>query len=424
VASVTTFGTVIDACAKAGDLPKAEAWFDAMLDAQIEPNVVSFSAMIDGCAKKADPDRAKYWFNRMLKLNIKPNPHTFSAIITAYSKVRDPAKAEEWLWQAEKAGIRDGVIYTSALAACSKPNDAARARKIFQRMLDNGIKPHIKSYSALARPFSYGGDWVEVERIADEMSESGVQSNEYFLNAQLISYAIAKPRQDKRAEQCFRQALGSGMEPNDHTITALTRAVGRVRCIELMRELCNGRAVPYSLCHVRKAGKDGWFPEPKNAGGSNNNDGMVNHDGTTLDIKDYCKLAKPSSYSGDWAEVERIANEMSTKGVESNEYFLNLQLVSFAIAKPRQDERAEQCFRQALRSGIEANDHVVIALTRAVGRTRCLELMQELCNGRSVPYSLCHVRKEGKEGWFPESSDAGGNDVVGGNKKSLWHRSQ
>jgi pentatricopeptide repeat protein len=274
-ASVTTFATVIDACSKGGDLPSAERCFEAMLEAKIQPNVVTFSAMIDACAKKADPDRAEYWLNRMLKYNIKPNAHSFSAIINAFSKARDPERAEQWLGHAETVGIQDAVIYSSVLSACGKATDAERARKIFQRMVDNGIKPQIMAYSALARPFSYGGDWVEVERIANDMSANGVKANEYFLYAQLISYATAKPRQDERAEQCFRQALRSGMEANDHTVTALCRAVGRSRCTELMQELCNGRDVPYNPCQQKMQVKSVQNlierrKEPSNVGGSKN----------------------------------------------------------------------------------------------------------------------------------------------------------
>jgi pentatricopeptide repeat protein len=247
VASVTTFATVIDACSKGGDLPSAEKLFETMLESKIEPNVMTFTSMIDACAKNADPDRAEYWFNRMVQCSVKPNAHSFSAIINACAKARDAVRAEEWLEHAENFGIQDGVIYGTVLDACSKASDSERAVKVFQRMVDNGIKPNIMAYSSLAKPFAYRGDWVEVERIAKEMSTRGVRPNEFFVYTHLVSYASTKPRQDERAEQCFRQALRSGVKANDHVVTALSRAVGRSRCIDLMAELCNGRSVPF--CH-------------------------------------------------------------------------------------------------------------------------------------------------------------------------------
>jgi pentatricopeptide repeat protein len=271
LASVTTFATVIDACSKGGDLPSAEKWFEIMLDAKVEPNVMTFTSMIDACAKKVDPDRAEYWFNKMVQCNIVPNAHSFSAIINAFAKSKDAAKAEQWLDHAEKVGIQDGVIYSSVLDACGQASDSERAVKVFQRMVDNGIKPTIIAYSALARPFAYRGDWVEVESIAKEMSKHRVRPNEYFLYSQLISYASSKPRQDERAEQCFREAHRLGLKVNDHVVTALSRAVGRSRCSDLMNELCNGRPVPFCVARGGKPGgsKAGSHYQSCNAGGSN-----------------------------------------------------------------------------------------------------------------------------------------------------------
>jgi len=244
-ATVTTFTALIDACAKAGDVSRAQRWLEAMISAGISPNVVTFSAMIDACAKSSNPALAGHWHERMVECNVKPNAHSFSAVINACAKAGDVDMAEEWLGKCEQAGeATDVVVYSSVIDACGKVNDADRALVIFQRMQAHGIRPHIVAYAALARPFAYKGDWMMVERIAKEMSENSVWPNEYFLYAQLLSYATTRPRQSERAEKCFRDALKSGLKANDHVVCALARAVGRERCTELMAELCNGRSVP------------------------------------------------------------------------------------------------------------------------------------------------------------------------------------
>lgn len=244
-ASVTTFTAVIDSCAKSGNVPGAEKWLEAMIAAKVQPNVVSFSAMIDACAKACDPTRAEYWHNRMIECNVRPNAHSYSAVINAWAKAGDAAMAEIWLGKSEEAGVaNDVVVYSSVIDACGKVGDAERAMTVFHRMQANGIRPHIVAYAALARPYAYRGDWTAVEGIATEMGQNGIAVNEYFLYAQLLAYATARPRQGHRAELCFRNALTSGLKPNDHVVGALARAVGRARCSDLMCELCDGRAVP------------------------------------------------------------------------------------------------------------------------------------------------------------------------------------
>jgi len=248
VTSVATYTAVIDACAKGGDVSRAERWLEQMLQDGLEPNVVTFSAMIDACAKGGNLTRAEFWHDKMIQVGVKPNAYSYSAVINACAKAGGAGGAEAaelWLDRSEQAGVEsDVIIYSSVIDACGTAGDAERAMRVFQRMRAHGLRPHIVAYAALARPFAYRGDWVKVESIRQSMAADGVALNEYFLYAQLLAYAVARPRQTDRAEQCFREALATGMDANDHVVGALARAVGRVRCEELMNELCNGREVP------------------------------------------------------------------------------------------------------------------------------------------------------------------------------------
>jgi pentatricopeptide repeat protein len=244
-ATVTTYTAVIDACAKGGDVARAEKWLDEMITKDVKPNVVTFTAVMDACAKANDRIRAESVHHRMIECGVSPNAHSFSAVINACAKAGEVDKAEEWLAKVEEAGVQtDVVVYSSVIDACGKVGDAERAAAVFQRMQANGIRPHIVAYAALARPYAYRGDWAEVERIAAEMATRGVFPNEYFLYAQLLSYATSRPRQAVRAEDCFRKALQMGLKANDHVVGVLVRAVGRERCVELMQELCKGRSIP------------------------------------------------------------------------------------------------------------------------------------------------------------------------------------
>lgn len=268
--NVSSYTAVIDACAKTGDIERAEAWFSRLLAKGVQPNVVTFSAMIDACAKLGNLARAEHWHDQMLERGIAPNAHTYSAIIHACAKRGGPEGAEaaqQWLDRSEHAGVvNDVVVYSSVIDACSKAGDAERGMEVFRRMREKGLRPHIVAYGALARPYGYRGDWIKVESIAQTMAADGVKTNDYFVYAQLLAYAVSRPRQAQRAEACFRSALATGVKANDHVVGVLSRAVGRPRCIELMNELCGGREVP--LPPGRK-GQDGGgaFTPSGRAGG-------------------------------------------------------------------------------------------------------------------------------------------------------------
>lgn len=109
--------------------------------------------------------------------------------------------------------------------------------KAFHQMRSHGIRTHVVVYGALARPFAYAGDWQEVERIQEWMANDGIAMNDFCLYMLLLSYSRAKPRMGEKAEAAFHKALSEGVQPNDRVLKALSLAVGRVRCGQILDTL-------------------------------------------------------------------------------------------------------------------------------------------------------------------------------------------
>lgn len=262
--SVATYTCVIDACAKAGNADAAEQWLQDMLSDGVQPNVVTYCAVIDACAKAGNLQRAEQMHERMVDAGIEPNAHSFTAVINACSKQAGPESgkmAERWLDKSLKMGVVcDAAIFSSAIDACGKSGDAERAMRVFRRMQAAGHKPTIIAFAALARPFAYRGDWVKVESIASTMASEGVRSNEYFLYAQLLSYAVARPRQSERAEERFSEALRMGVLVNDHVVNVLARALGKPRCEQLLADLCPNRNNARAKLHSNAGSGRGGRP--------------------------------------------------------------------------------------------------------------------------------------------------------------------
>lgn len=70
--------------------------------------------------------------------------------------------------------------------------------------------------------------------------------NDYFLYALILAYSASKPKQPKRAEEAFRQAILEGVEANKHVLGVLSRAVGSQRAHQLAQELgVPSPSIPY-----------------------------------------------------------------------------------------------------------------------------------------------------------------------------------
>merc|ERR1719329_256261 len=92
----------------------------------------------------------------------------------------------------------------------------------------------------------------------------------------------------------------------------------------------------------------------------------------------YTSFARAYAEKGQWQEVEALARAMTSEGLTMNDYFLYALLLAYACASPKQPQRAEDAFRDALAVGVPTNRHVLAALQRSVGRQRGVQLLQEV----------------------------------------------
>merc|ERR550514_1517664 len=104
---------------------------------------------------------------------------------------------------------------------------------------------------------------------------------------------------------------------------------------------------------------------------------MCSH-GIQPNVVAYSALACAHAHCGEWQEVEALACQMKSEGQVMNDYFLYTQLLAYASCRPRQAQRAERTFRDAVALGVQVNRHVFVALQRALGRARAQELVREL----------------------------------------------
>merc|ERR1719263_2717110 len=132
------------------------------------------------------------------------------------------------------------------IEAYGKKNDAEKAGYWHRRMIEAGVEPNLYSFSAVARPFARAGNWEQVESFKEELLERGLKVNDYFLNAMLVAYVQAKPRQTSKALTAFKEAVADGVVVTDHVFNHLARVLGRSQAADVVRELC-GDAVMKKL---------------------------------------------------------------------------------------------------------------------------------------------------------------------------------
>lgn len=59
--------------------------FDQMSDFGVTPSLITFNSLIDACARKGDIERARSVFERLGEVSLTPNDRTFSSLIHAHA---------------------------------------------------------------------------------------------------------------------------------------------------------------------------------------------------------------------------------------------------------------------------------------------------------------------------------------------------
>ncbi|KAK0455751.1 uncharacterized protein EV420DRAFT_1644531 [Desarmillaria tabescens] len=98
--SSITYGAVIGACARVGDVASAETLFKEMTERNsFKPRVPPYNTMMQlYTTTKPNKERAFYYYNEMLKAGVRPSSYTYKLLIDAYMlDPHDIAKAEEVL---------------------------------------------------------------------------------------------------------------------------------------------------------------------------------------------------------------------------------------------------------------------------------------------------------------------------------------
>jgi pentatricopeptide repeat protein len=235
---VISYTAIIDACAKAGNIARAEAWLQKMLDAGVEANVVTFGALIHACARLGDATRAEHWLEQMQIAGVKANAVTYNAVMSACTKSGDVDRAEKWLNKMRNSGVvPDVVSYNTLITALAKTGDLVKAEEWLQRMEDAGITPNLVPFLCMIMVYSQQGNVSAVERLSSEVMRRRLKPDARFVSAIILAYGNATPRQPQQALVAFQRLVARGI-PVDHvTVQELARTVGRKMALQVCNEL-------------------------------------------------------------------------------------------------------------------------------------------------------------------------------------------
>lgn len=187
--SIMTYNTLVDACARCGEMSRVSFLLNDMVDNQIQPSIVTYSAImkgycqenridkalevmdemrrtskfqpdehiyntiIGGCARKGMYDKGVALLEEMCQAGIAPSNFTLSVLVKLASRSRRLDKAFELVEELpRKFNFRLNVhVYNNLIQATLTHKDLRHAFQVIERMLCQRVRLDVRTYSLLLR---------------------------------------------------------------------------------------------------------------------------------------------------------------------------------------------------------------------------------------------------------------------------------
>lgn len=164
---------LIDACSKGGDPSRAVAWYKRMEWAGVSPTVQAFGALIDSFGKQGSWTEALSCFQRMREAGFSPDGKAYNMIADSFARQGDVSGILHFFSQVD-VGFRDAIFFSSVVRAFGKVGDSVSADSWFNKMREASITPDAVSYSILIDTFAKCGDAARAAQTFQKMMDAGL----------------------------------------------------------------------------------------------------------------------------------------------------------------------------------------------------------------------------------------------------------
>jgi len=208
----------------------AEAWevYEEMLAAGLQGQFssVTYNTLVDVCARNGEIARAGALLEDMVKQGIEPNLVTYSTILKGYCQENRLDKAFALMETMKKsASLKpDEMVYNTLLDGCARQKLYTRGMAVFKEMQDVGIHPSNFTLSVLVKLISRDKRLTEAFEVCDLMSSTyGFKLNVHVYN-NLIQACFSHQQKDTaRALGVLQRMLGEGVRPDARTYALMLR---------------------------------------------------------------------------------------------------------------------------------------------------------------------------------------------------------
>lgn len=175
-----TYTTVVSALVKAGSMDRARQVLAEMTRIGVPANCITYNILLKGYCQQLQIDKAKELLREMADdAKIEPDVVSYNILIDGCILIDDSAGALTFFNEMRARGIAPTKIsYTTLMKAFALSSQPKLANKVFDEMLrDPRVKVDIVAWNMLVEGYCRMGLVEEAKRIIERMKENGFYPN-------------------------------------------------------------------------------------------------------------------------------------------------------------------------------------------------------------------------------------------------------
>jgi pentatricopeptide repeat protein len=372
--SIRQINAAIDACARARPVRLEEA-FEIQQTAAVPPNVYTFGSLMNACARAGNVNRARSVLRDMQSnYGVTPNAVVYHAAVKACDRAQPPQPDVAWklLAEAREIGLALSVVgYNTAMSAAARAGQVEEAVALLNLMNSSDDDPLVPipdavTYGTVLAVFERAGEWEQLFMFADRMQKEG-----HALDGMAITSIL---------HAC--QHLGLAKEAMQYLERMKT--VGPYRRQTAGSEVAGGRApiqgpdaVAYLLA-ISACARGGAWKEGIQLLGD------YDLHGGSADVAVYTAAVRGCELAGEFAAALTLVERMRQLRIDPNEmtFAAVMGACATACARAKDDEGRQVPLNKALRllrvlkkdpSTIDPNIQIYNAAIRAAAESLQME---------------------------------------------------
>ncbi len=172
------YNCILDTCVKYNKMEQAQAVFNDMKDATIQPSKITYAIMIRGYGNDYNLDKAFEIFNEMKAKNVQPNEIIYGCLLNACVKCSKIEKACELYDEIQNFSAMNVVLYSTLIKGYTKTKNFQKAVEIYNQMLnDASVTPNIITYNAILDCCVECSDIEMMKKIYEEIKHNAIKED-------------------------------------------------------------------------------------------------------------------------------------------------------------------------------------------------------------------------------------------------------